>query len=211
MELRGAARGAMAVLLCGSLLAAAAEPPRLQPSSAYLEGAVVHFSFQPLRSGQRFRVGPWDFGPRSSDTRPRDRRLNLYLVAPGVQQHADGWEDFDHDLVINALPKGEEPAEFDVYWAIVLDPALQAGFAGEHDLLHARQERFLPHDLFEFSDIPGHAFLRAFLKIESLHGLAAYRRSDSSLPRLLIVPAGAAVRMSVSPSAAAEGTSAATR
>jgi len=164
-------------------------------SSAYLRNQLVRFHLAPVEGGQQpFSIGPWQFGARVSDRKPRDKRLNLYLVAPGTQHHAEGQEEFDHNDVINALPPGEAMVEWDVYWVIVLDPSLGRDLRSEQDLIVEAQAGFVPGDLFEFQDIPGQAFLRAFLEIDALDGLAPYRRRDGRLPRLIIVPAGFAIR-----------------
>ena len=173
-----------------------ADPPS-SVSSVYLRNQRVSFRLTPVEKGQRpFSIGPWQFGVRVSDRKPRDKRLNLYLVAPGTQHHAEGREEFDHNDVINALPPGDAVVEWDVYWAIVLDPALRQDLRSEQDLIVKAQEGFVPGDLLEFQDIPGQGFLRAFLEIDSLDGLAPYRRRDGQLPRVIIVPAGFAIRAS---------------
>jgi hypothetical protein len=185
-----------AVLLLA--LAATAQQRRSQIDSAYFEGKLVKFSIPPLEKGQRgFSLGPWQFGARIADPKPRDKRLNLYLVAPGRQHEAEGFDQFDHNDVLNALPEAGKVVEWDVFWAVVLDPKLKADLRNEHDLLEHAQRRFVPGDLFEFDDIPGREFLREFLKIDSLAGLEKHRGRDRSLPRLIIVPAGFAVRASV--------------
>ena len=173
-----------------------ADPPR-PASAAYLRNQLVSFRLAPAEKGQQaFSIGPWQLGVRVSDRKPRDKRLNLYLIAPGTQHHAEGYEDLYHNDVINALPSTEAVVEWDVYWAIVLDPALGQDLRSEQDLIVQAQEGFVPGDLFEFQDIPGQAFLRTFLEIDSLDGLAPYRRKDGGLPRVIIVPAGFAVRAS---------------
>lgn len=166
-------------------------------SAAYLRNLLVPFHLAPLEKGQQpFSIGPWQFGARMSDRKPRDHRLNLYLVAPGTQHQAEGYEEFDHNDVINALPREGTVAEWDVYWVIVLDPALRQDLRSEDALIVEAQEGFVPGDLFEFQDIPGQAFLRAFLAIDSLDELAPYRLKDGRLPRVIIVPAGFAIRAS---------------
>lgn len=166
-------------------------------STAYLRNQLVRFHLAPLERGQQpFSIGPWRFGARISDRKPRDHRLNLYLVAPGTQHQAEGFAEFDHNDVINALPREGVVAEWDVYWAIVLDPGLREELRDEHDLIVEAQKAFVPGDLFEFQDIPGAAFLRTFLAIDSLDGLAPYRLKDGRLPRVIIVPAGFAIRAS---------------
>jgi len=166
-------------------------------STAYLRNQLVRFHVAPLERGQQpFSIGPWRFGARVPDRKPRDHRLNLYLVAPGTQHRAEGYEEFDHNEVINALPREGVVAEWDVYWVIVLDPALREELRDEQQLIVEAQKGFVPGDLFEFRDIPGRAFLRAFLAVDSLDGLAPYRWKDGRLPRIIIVPAGFAIRAS---------------
>ncbi len=99
--------------------------------------------------------------------------------------------------MVSAVPLKKTAAEWDLYWAIVLDPALRDDLRNERDLLVAEQSSFMPGDLFEFNDIPGRSFLRNLLKIDSLSGLARYRRKNDSLPRLIIVPSGFGVRGTV--------------
>jgi len=169
--------------------------PRLPVTSASFEGKSVDLTVTPAADlGRAALVGPWDFGERVSDPKPRDKRLNLYLVCPGRQHHAEGWEDYDHNLVVNALSPEGQSGEWDVYYAIVLDPALREDLRRERQLLLAAQSRFVPGDLYELDDAPGAAFLRLFLHAETLEDLAPYRRRDGSLPRLILVRAGFAVR-----------------
>lgn len=194
------------MVVCAALLRAGTPTaaPSNQVSGAYLRDQLVHFTLAPLEKGQQpFSVGPWQLGARVSDRKPRDKRLNLYLVCPGTQHHAEGYEEFDHNDIINDLPPEGTVVEWDVYWAIVLDPALRQDLRSEQELIVEAQEGFLPGDLFEFRDIPGQAFLRAFLDIGSLDGLASYRLKDGRLPRVIIVPAGFAIRASAAPPEAA--------
>ena len=141
-------------------------------------------------------AGPWLIGARSND-KPRDGRLNVYLVAPGTQWHSDKAPQFDHNLVINALPKdSESAAEWDVYLAVILDPTLDIDVRSERDLILNRQQSFTPPEDYSFNSIPGVAFLREFLKFQSLSDLEGFRRNDGTLPRLVLVPAKAMVRAS---------------
>ncbi len=176
-------------------------PPRLPVTSAYYEGKAVLLALTPAPDPRRaVLLGPWDFGGRVADPKPRDRRLNFYLACPGRQHHAEGWEDYDHNLIVNALSPEGQSGEWDVYYAIALDPALRDDLRREQQLLRAAQSRFLPGDLYEFDDAPGAAFLRLFLHMDDLEDLAPYRRRDGSLPRLILVRAGFAVHASaVSP------------
>ena len=144
-------------------------------------------------------VGPWKLGPRVLDPKPRDKRLNLYIVAPGTQYRLEAADDFDHNAIINALPEAGKSREFDVYWALVLDPRLHTDFRSERDLIIAAQASFTPGDLFEFSDAPAEAFLRGALKLDSLEDLQPYRNRNHTLPRVIIVPAGFAITIAAPP------------
>jgi hypothetical protein len=151
-------------------------------------------------------------GGLSSDHRPKDHRPNLYVVTPGLQQRTGkGPEELSFNLVLNSLPASAQPVEWDVYWAIVLDPALrppldtvpvsdnqllsgQQDITSERELILATQDGFVPGEQFEFHQIPGATMLRECLHIDSLAGLNQFRSSDGSLPRLLIVPSGRVIR-----------------
>ena len=182
----------ISVALCaGALLGAAPTPASRPHESVYLEGEVARLD---IPDGPKAAlVGPWRLGPRVLDPKPRDKRLNLYIVAPGSQYHLDGAEDFDHNAIVNALPEAGKSREYDVYWALVLDPRLHTDFKNEKQLLLAAEADFRPNDLFEFDDIPADSFLRAFLKMDALDDLARFRRKDGSLPRMVILPAGFAI------------------
>ena len=193
-------------VVCASALCAATAPPRLPMPTAYHEGAVVTVEIERPARGQRtLDFGPWQLGIYPRNERPRDRLLNLYVVIPGKQHHADGWDDYDHNMIVNAVPESDELVEWDVYWVLVLDPHMGQDVRSERDLLLAAQGRFTPGDLFEFDDVPSHAVLRDYLHIDSLAGLERYRYQDATLPRILVVPAGCVVRMKVAPPAAAAG------
>ncbi len=201
---RGARRErvAWASVCAGVVLAAlvvgAERRARSEIRTAFFDGRMVSFQLAPAPPGKRgLQVGPWYFGERLSNPKPRDRRLNLYLVAPGTQHHAPGYDDYDHDDIINDLPADHDPVEWDVYWAVVLDPAVEEEFRSERQLIEATQKEFRPGDLFEFEDIPGAGFLERVLKIDSVDKLSKYRRPSGNLPQVLIVPAGFAVRASV--------------
>ena len=199
-----ATRVLRAAILVGCAAALWAGTTRATPpgsiSTAYLRDQLVQFNLAPLQKGQQpFAFGPWQFGVRVLDRKPRDARLNLYLVFPGALHQAAGFEDFDHNYIINALPPEGAMVEWDVYWVVVLDPALRQELRSEQEMILQAQEGFTPGDLYEFRDAPGHAFLHAFLKIDSLDDLAPYRLKDGRLPRMIIVPAGFAVRASAAP------------
>ena len=173
---------------------------RIQIDSAYHDGEAVPFHVaEPGNQRAQLHVGPWLLGVRTDDPKPRDRRRNLYVVFPGSQHRAPGWPDFDHNCVLSDLPASDEPVEWDVYWAVVLDPTLHDDFRGERQLVLAAQSGFLPPDLLEFNDLPAEGFMRAQMQVRSLTDLARFRRKDGNLPRLLITPAGYAVRGSSEP------------
>jgi hypothetical protein len=196
-------------MACGLLLAVvvyAAGPVdtgRIQIDSAYYDGEMVPFKvMEPANRKSQLRVGPWLLGVRADDPKPRDRRRNLYVVFPGSQHRAPGWPDYNHNCVLSDLPATEEPVEWDVYWAVALDPTLHEDFRSEQELVMAAQSGFFPPDLLEFNDLPAEGFLRAQMKVRSLGGLVRFRRKDGTLPRLLITPAGYAIRGSSEPRSA---------
>ncbi len=187
-------------LLCAVTVFAAARArhvPDTTPASyaAYYENVPLNLSLVAPRMGQRaFTFGPWRLGARVSGHRASDRRPNLYLVIPGPQhQILDGGDEWDHNAVLSTVPPEMRKVEWDVIWAIILDPALR-DVRSERDLLVAGEASFTTGDLFEFDDLPSAQFLREYLNVESLVDLAPYRRKDGRLPRLIIVPAGYAIR-----------------
>jgi hypothetical protein len=165
--------------------------------NAYFDGRLVSFQLAPVPPGVRTKkVGPWQFGARVLYPTPRDRRQNLYVVAPGSEHRVPGYEAYDHNDIINYLPASDSPEEWDVYWGVVLDPALKQEFRGENELLLATQNEFHPGKDFRFNDIPAAAFLRDIVKVGSMDALKKYRRPSGNLPQVLIVPADFAVRAS---------------
>jgi hypothetical protein len=191
------------VLLCAGALSAATPAGELHPAqinSAYYRGQQVKLTLDGLMSAKSTaRLGPWVLGTRLKDGRPHDSRKNLYVVFPGVQYHNDAWPDYDLNSVINSLPDTEESLEWDVYFALVLDPSVQDDFRDERDLVLAGQASFQPADLIEFDDIPASNFLRAAMKIDGMAGLARFRHKNGMLPRVAILPAGFAIRATVKP------------
>lgn len=193
---------ACALLLAGVAIAAdkaivhsaVAHPMRKPRGEVYFLGKVIQFEIANPGIGQRkLVVGPWQMGPKIPSGKPSDQRPNLYFVSPGKQHHVDGWDDYNHNEIISGIPH-DQPANWDVYLAIVLDPALQKDFQNENELLVEAQQSFRPNDLFEFEDVPGAGFLRTFLKINSIAGLDRFRRKNGDLPRLIIMPSGFVVR-----------------
>jgi hypothetical protein len=200
-------RRLVCVALCASVAvsASAAPKPKAKPASrnvpkihleeAYFNGEVVKLASGPYSSGEHtLVVGPWDMGPRVSP-KPNDKRPNLYFVIPGTQHRFERDSRYDNTMILSAAP--DDPKEFDVYWAVVLDPALKEDFTGEKELLAAHQATFTPSDDFAFDQIPAASFLRAQTKISSLDGLKKYRLADGSLPRVAIITAGFAVRLTI--------------
>jgi hypothetical protein len=108
-----------------------------------------------------------------------------------------GYEAYDHNDIVNHLPADGSPEEWDVYWAVVLDPSLEREFRSENELLMATQKEFHPDERFRFDEMPAADFLRDIVKIGSLEALEKYRRPSGNLPQVLIVPADFAVRASV--------------
>lgn len=166
--------------------------------SAFLNGRQVTLQLaKPGPGKKRRQVGPWYFGERIEGSRPRDRRLNLYVITPAAQTPAEGHEILNSTNVLSEVPADEQPLEWDVYWAVVLDPGLEYDFRSEGELLMATQREFGPGERFQLEDMPGAGFLKRILKINSMENLERYRRPSGNLPQVLIVPAGFAVRASV--------------
>jgi|SRR5579884_2136711 len=166
-----------------------APSPAREVREAYFQGQVVPFQAERDSLLQRsFTIGPWRFGRRLK-AKPRDGRLNLYVVSPGSQFSVDGGQPYSFNCIVNALPKAGAEVEWDVYWAIALDPGLTREIRSEQDLLLATQKDFSPPDDFSIKDAPGHELLRRYLRIASVDELAQYRRKSGQLPRMLIVPA----------------------
>jgi hypothetical protein len=182
----------------------AAAAPEQRVTMALLEGQMLTIRFtQPQGKERPYTLGPWRFGAKvqapsaGRPDKPHDRRLNLYIVAPGTQNQSSA-DEFDNNVIINSKPVTDGvDAEFDVYWAVVLDPNLRKDLRQERDLLIAAQEEFTPGDLFEFDDLMDPEFLRSVLKVESVFDLRRYRKPGGALPRVVIVPAGFALRASV--------------
>ncbi len=198
---------AISLLAFVAQLEASPRRPLRDPASSfrpakfvYFEGNLVQWQPEPAAKRQTLlHAGPWLIGPRTKD-KPRDGRLNLYIVAPGTQRHDDKIPGWDHNLIINALPREEGAAvDWDVYLAIVLDPSLKDDIRTERQLILARQQSFMPGDDFKFNEIPGVDFLRQFLKFESVSDLEGFRRSDGTLPRLVLVPVRSVIRAAVMP------------
>ena len=194
----------------GQALVKAAKPAAKPPSArehmarvktVYYNGEAMQFTAQqPAESGSWFRMGKWQFGARIWERRPRDGRLNLYVVSPGTQYTVDGDKPFGFNCVINGLPK--KPAAiipWDVYWAVVLDPELNVNIQDERDLIIYTQTTFKPDRDAGFNQFPGHEVLRRYLGIKTMADLKRFRRRRRSaeLPRVIIVQAHILLRASV--------------
>jgi hypothetical protein len=189
--------------------------------TAFYDGAVVSFVPTGAKNGADLVLGDEILGALSSNQRPQDHRPNLYVLAPGIQEHSPGAGAsgrLSFNLILSSLPATEQAVEWDVYWAITLDPELhipsthptyvpaaRAEISSERELILAAQEGFVPAEHLEFGEIPGAAMLRECLHINSLAGLEQFRRPDGSLPRLIIVPSHLVVRASAAPQPPAIG------
>jgi hypothetical protein len=174
---------------------AAKQVPKMHLEQAYFNGDLVKLQTGPYEKGERtLIVGPWNMGPKVSP-KPSDKRPNLYFVIPGTLHSVDGSQHYDHTEILSYAP--DDPKEFDVYWAVVLDPNLKEDFTAEPQLLVAAQQTFAAGEDFTFEQIPSAKFLESLLKISSLDKLEKYRRPDGNLPRVAIITGGFAVRLSV--------------
>jgi hypothetical protein len=177
-------------------------PPKLHLEQAYFNGELLKLHQPAPEKGEKLLiVGSWNLGPRVSP-KPSDKRPNIYFVIPGTKHAVAGTHngnaeqtEYDDTEILSYAP--DDPKEFDVYWAIVLDPDLHEEFTSEPQLILASQSTFTPGDDFSFDKIPTAGFLENFLKISSLEKLDKYRRPDGNLPRVAIITAGFAVRFSV--------------
>lgn len=168
--------------------------------TTYLNGEAVEFAIQPPADKEKAAsIGPWRLGARIAESKPHDGRLNLYIILPGDDflSAEEAQSAYDHNRVINMAPHEGESADFDVYWALALEPHVNRDFHSETELLEAAQRRFRPGDLYEIGDAPAADFMKQALKMDSLADLEKFRRRDRSLPTLIIVPAGFAVRGTV--------------
>lgn len=179
-------------ILAATLSFAAPIQQAAKPLSACYESADILFVPEVTEGHAPAKLGPWTLGERLPQGKPRDERLNLYVVLPGVQNRSALRSAYDHNLVVNRLAT-ERAREWDIFWCFVMDPALDADLRGEHDLIVAAHETFRPADLFDMEDIPGRETLAEKLGVRTLADLRKYRHKDGTLPRLLIVPAHLAV------------------
>jgi hypothetical protein len=185
----------LAVLTAAAGLSGATHPS-VKPFPAYHDGADIVFSPQVTGSNRPARFGPWNLGERLSatDEKPRDKRLNLYVVVPGSQYHSPTHPEYDHNLVVNKYTVDGKAREWDIFWCLALDPDLPGDLRSERELLLAAQQRFRPPEAFAIQDVPANGVLAEKLSVTAVDGLNRFRRKDGSLPRMLIVPARFAVR-----------------
>lgn len=166
-----------------------------KPFLAYHDGDNIVFSPQKTGTHRMASFGPWDLGERLNESKPEDKRLNLYIVVPGGQYHSANHSEYDHNRVVNKYTVDGKVREWDIFWCFVLDPALTADLRSERQLLMAAQQTFRPADLFDISDVPAHDAMADKLGITTFADLMVrFRRRNGSLPRLVILPAHLAVR-----------------
>jgi hypothetical protein len=168
---------------------------QIKPFLVYHDGDYILFTPKITGSRELAKFGPWELGERLSARadKPRDKRLNLYVVTPGGQYHSFRHSEYNHNLVVNKYTVDGKPREWDIFWCLVLDPGLRDDLRSERDLLVAAQQRFRPSNDFEIRHVPAHKVMAEMLNVTSVDGLKRFRRKGS-LPRLLIVSARLAVR-----------------
>lgn len=166
-----------------------------QERVVYHDGKIVKLDF--VSGSSIFKVGPWKISTQVVHERPRDGHPNLYIVAPGTQYVDTVTERYDHNEIISYVPTKLGAQDWDVYFAIILDPNLHENFYSEHRLIVATQDDFAPAADFKFEDIPGASFLREYLNIRSIEELGYYKRLNGRFPRLIIVPAKLSLKASV--------------
>ncbi len=189
-------------LVCAGLVATAGYAAQAQKAAvltgsepAYESGKIVRFTPVTSRFGKNLVVGDLRLGRVLADQRPNDRRPNVYVVCPAANSAADT-PAAEYNLVLSTLPITAAPIAWDVYWVVVLDPAMPVNITSESDLLMAEQKSFSPASDFQFADIPGVALLRKYLHINSLEGLSPFALASGDLPKLIMVPAHIAIRAS---------------
>jgi hypothetical protein len=183
-------------LVAAAMGLTASSRQEIKPFMVYHDGANILFAPEITGSQRHARFGPWDLGERlsASDEKPRDKRLNLYVVLPGEQYRSPAHHEYDHNLVVNKYTLDGKPREWDVFWCLALDRSLPANLRSEHDLLMAAHQTFHPGESYQFQDVPAAAVVSEKLSVTSVEGLRRFRRKDGSLPRLLIIPAHFALR-----------------
>jgi hypothetical protein len=187
-------RAVSAFAIFAASLATATVRDSVKPFSVYHDGDDLVFSPETAGSRKMASIGPWNLGERLGDDKPEDKRLNLYIVVPGSQYRSAGKPEYDHNRVINKYTVDGKPRDWDIFWCFILDPNLRGDLRSERELLMAKHQTFRPAALFDFRDIPSHTLMAERLGIKSMGDLRRFRRSDGTLPRLLILPARLAVR-----------------
>jgi hypothetical protein len=188
--------GATLVFLGTALTGAGVPRGSIKPFLVYHDGSYLVFAPEITGTHRPARLGPWDLGERlrPDEEKPRDKRLNLYVVIPGGQYHSASHPEYDHNLVINKYPSDHKAREWDIFWCLELDPSLPTDLHSEHDLLQAAHQRFQPSASLALREIPASAVMAERLSVNRVEDLKRFRHKDGSLPRMLIVPAHLAVR-----------------
>jgi hypothetical protein len=181
-------------LVAAGLAFAAPSPSPVKPFTAYHDGDAVVFTPEITGSRRMATFGPWNLGERLSSGKPTDGRLNLYVVVPGMQYRSAKQPEYNHNRIVNKYTVDGKVREWDIYYCFIVDPKLPNDFRSENDLLMAAHQTFHPAELFDLTDMPSGGIIREKLDMDSMSGMKKYRRKNRSLPRLLIVPAGLAVR-----------------
>jgi hypothetical protein len=183
----------VALVAAGLAFTGSALPP-VKPFTAYHDGSAILFTPEVTGTQRLANFGPWNLGERLSEGKPVDGRLNLYVVVPGTQYRSPAHPEYDHNRIVNKYTIDGKPREWDIFYCLVLDSRLQGDIRSESDLLVAAHQTFRPADLFDVSDMPASDIVQEKLGVNSVADLRKYRRKNGALPRLLIVPAGVAVR-----------------
>lgn len=184
------------MLLLAALSLAGSTAPQVKPFPVYHDGDGLVFTPEKTGTHRTAAFGPWNVGERLRQGKPLDTRLNLYLVFPGEQYRSQAHPEYNHNRVINKYTVDGKVREWDVFWCFVLDPSLMEDLRSEHDLLMAAHQTFRPADLFDVNDIPAYQTAAEYLGLRNMADLRRFRRKDGELPRMIIVPAGFAVRAS---------------
>lgn len=188
----------MALATAALLLPLGAQrPAAVQVVTAFHEGEAVRLEMaDPPRARAALQFGPWRLGERRGMGEITDKHPNLYIVCPGTQYVTRGDAQYDHTLLINTVPTTEAAVQWDVVWAVVLDPSLRVDFRDERALLLEAQQTFRPGDLFALSDVPGWAALREVLGVRETRDLLEYEH-EGRLPRVILRPAGFSLQAAV--------------